>query len=160
MSLLPHLTACFQAWRLLQSGEAICSDVSHELRTPIAVIKAKVICFKNMVVRKMIYVKVCTYLGASQVWANLVSQLLDGMPWNALHLNLVPRCVVNVMNMVWLYPVAKIQKKVYPHPPFNLISVSSLMKYLIVPSQTVDNAIKFTNSTIDISAKQVERLSP
>ena len=119
------------------------SDVSHELRTPIAVIKAESeFALKYGRTEDDLREGLTHILEQAKFMTNLVSQLLDvARLENAHDLNLAPVDVsLMLTNMVHDYTrlCAEIQKKGFPsHPPFNLISVSSLMKYpYVVPLQT------------------------
>ena len=126
------------------------SDVSHELRTPIAVIKAESeFALKYGRTEDDLREGLTHILEQAKFMTNLVSQLLD-----------VARLEVSLMltNMVHDYTrlVAEntekrisITSNIQPH--MRIVAHEVSLRRAI--TNLVDNAIKFTNSTIDISAK-------
>ena len=132
------------------------SDVSHELRTPIAVIKAE----SEFALEDDLREGLTHILEQAKFMTNLVSQLLDvARLENAHELNLAPVDVsLMLTNMVHDYTrlVAEntekkisITSNIQPH--MSIVAHEVSLRRAI--TNLVDNAIKFTNSTIDISAK-------
>ena len=137
------------------------SDVSHELRTPIAVIKAESeFALKYGRTEDDLREGLTHILEQAKFMTNLVSQLLDvARLENAHELNLAPVDVsLMLTNMVHDYTrlVAEntekrisITSNIQPH--MRIVAHEVSLRRAI--TNLVDNAIKFTNSTIDISAK-------
>ena len=141
------------------------SDVSHELRTPIAVIKAESeFALKYGRTEADLREGLTHILEQAKFMTNLVSQLLDvARLENAQGLSFAPVNVsLMLSNMVHDYTrlctentdkQITITSHIDPNLHMNAHEVS--LRRAI--TNLVDNAIKFTNSTIDISAKLVGR---
>ena len=141
------------------------SDVSHELRTPIAVIKAESeFALKYGRTEADLREGLTHILEQAKFMTNLVSQLLDvARLENAQGLSFAPVNVsLMLSNMVHDYTrlctentdkQITITSHIEPNLHMNAHEVS--LRRAI--TNLVDNAIKFTNSTIDISAKLVGR---
>ena len=141
------------------------SDVSHELRTPIAVIQAESeYAIKYAQTPEEMKEGLVHILEQAKFMTNLVSQLLDvARLENAQGLSFAPVNVsLMLSNMVHDYTrlctentdkQITITSHIEPNLHMNAHEVS--LRRAI--TNLVDNAIKFTNSTIDISAKLVGR---
>ena len=137
------------------------SDVSHELRTPIAVIKAESeFALKYGRTEDDLREGLTHILEQAKFMTNLVSQLLDvARLENAHDLNLVPVDVsLMLTNMVHDYTrlcAENTEKRISItstiQPNIRIVAHEVSLRRAI--TNLVDNAIKFTNSTIDISAK-------
>lgn len=137
------------------------SDVSHELFTPIAVIKAESeFALKYGRTEDDLREGLTHILEQAKFMTNLVSQLLDvARLENAHDLNLAPVDVsLMLTNMVHDYTrlcAENTEKRISItstiQPNIRIVAHEVSLRRAI--TNLVDNAIKFTNSTIDISAK-------
>ena len=137
------------------------SDVSHELRTPIAVIQAESeYAIKYAQTPEEMKEGLVHILEQAKFMSSLVSQLLDvARLENNYEMNVAPVDVSTMLkNLVHDYTRLCAEKNIVINSSIDndLVVIGHEVSLRRAITNLIDNAIKFTKSTIDITAKRNE----